>query len=126
LSSLGKTFGKIVGSQRKAETSEKNKTSEEQTSRIYLKAFPLRKLSDLQTIKQEIESGNVLIVKISPLASKSVEDVKTAVNELCDFVKSVNGDIARLGEERIVVTPPEVRVWREKPVQSEEEVPTAA
>lgn len=126
MSSLGKTFGKIVGSQRKAETSEKNKTSEEQTSRIYLKAFPLRKLSDLQTIKQEIESGNVLIVKISPLASKSVEDVKTAVNELCDFVKSVNGDIARLGEERIVVTPPEVRVWREKPVQSEEEVPTAA
>jgi SepF-like predicted cell division protein (DUF552 family) len=126
LSSLGKTFGKIVGSQRKVETSEKSKTSEEQTSRIYLKAFPLRKLSDLQTIKQEIESGNVLIVKISPLASKSVEDVKTAVNELCDFVKLVNGDIARLGEERIVVTPPEVRVWREKSVQSEEEVPTAA
>ncbi len=126
MSSLGKTFGKIVRSQRKVETSEKNKTSEEQTSRIYLKAFPLRKLSDLQTIKQEVESGNVLIVKISPLASKSVEDVKTAVNELCDFVKLVNGDIARLGEERIVITPPEVRVWREKPIQPEEEVPTAA
>jgi len=126
LSSLGKTFGKIVRNQRDVETAEKNKTSEEQTSRIYLKALPLRRLSDLETIKQEVESGNVLIVKISPLASKSVDDVKTAVNELCEFVKQVNGDIARLGEERIVITPPDVRVWREKPVQPEEEVPTAA
>jgi SepF-like predicted cell division protein (DUF552 family) len=126
LSSLGKTFGKIVRNQRDVETAEKEKTSEEQTSRIYLKALPLRKLSDLETIKQEVESGNVLIVKISPLASKSVDDVKTAVNELCEFVKQVNGDIARLGEERIVITPPDVRVWREKPVQPEEEVPTAA
>ncbi len=126
MSSLGKTFGKIVRNQRDVETSEKNKTSEEQTSRIYLKALPLRKLSDLETIKQEVESGNVLIVKISPLANKSVDDVKTAVNELCEFVKLVNGDIARLGEERIVITPTDVRVWREKPVQPEEEVPTAA
>lgn len=126
MSRLGKTFGKIVRSQRKVETSEKDRTSEEQTSRIYLKAFPLRRLSDLETIKREVESGNVLIVKISPLASKSVEDVKTAVNELCDFVKLVNGDIARLGEERIVVTPTNVRVWREKPIQPEDEVPTAA
>lgn len=126
MSSLGKTFGKIVRNQRDVETAEKNKTSEEQTSRIYLKALPLRRLSDLETIKQEVESGNVLIVKISPLASKSVDDVKTAVNELCEFVKQVNGDIARLGEERIVITPPDVRVWREKPVQPEEEVPTAA
>ena len=126
MSRLGKTFGKIVRSQEKVETSEKDRTSEEQTSRIYLKAFPLRRLSDLETIKREVESGNVLIVKISPLASKSVEDVKTAVNELCDFVKLVNGDIARLGEERIVVTPTNVRVWREKPIQPEDEVPTAA
>ncbi|MCW3981292.1 MAG: cell division protein SepF [Candidatus Bathyarchaeota archaeon] len=126
MSRLGKTFGKIVRSQRKVETSEKDRTSEEQTSRIYLKAFPLRRLSDLEIIKREVESGNVLIVKISPLASKSVEDVKTAVNELCDFVKLVNGDIARLGEERIVVTPTNVRVWREKPIQPEDEVPTAA
>ena len=126
MSRLGKTFGKIVRSQRKVETSEKDRTSEEQTSRIYQKAFPLRRLSDLETIKREVESGNVLIVKISPLASKSVEDVKTVVNELCDFVKLVNGDIARLGEERIVVTPTNVRVWREKPIQPEDEVPTAA
>jgi len=35
-----------------------------------------------------------------------------AVEELYDFVISLGGDIARLGEERVVLTPPGVRVWR--------------
>jgi hypothetical protein len=91
-----------------------------------LKALPLRRLSDLNAIKREVKSGNILIVKISPLANKSVEDIKTAINELCEFVKEVNGDIARLGEERIVITPTDVRVWREKQTRPEEQAPTAA
>jgi len=93
---------------------------------IYLKAVPLRDLSDLESIKNEIRSGTILIIKVSPLANKSIDDVKKAVNELCEFVKTVNGDIARLGEERIVVTPSGVRIWREKVISSEEQLPTAA
>ncbi len=88
--------------------------------------MPLRNLSDLDTIKQEVKQGNILILKISPLANKSIEDIKKAVNELCEFVKTVDGDIARLGEERIVITPSGVRIWREKTVTPEEQVPTAA
>ena len=88
--------------------------------------MPLRKLSDLKTIKREVSLGNVLIIKVSPLATKSIEDIKKAVNELCDYVKAVDGDIARLGEERIVITPSQVRIWREKPVEPQEQVPTAA
>jgi SepF-like predicted cell division protein (DUF552 family) len=97
----------------------------QQTSTIYLKAVPLRDLSDLESIKNEIRSGTILIIKVSPLANKSIESVKKAVNELCEFVKTVNGDIARLGEERIVMTPGGVRIWREKTIPSEEQVPTA-
>ncbi len=92
----------------------------------YLKAMPLRKLSDLDRIKGEIDSGNILIIKVTPLANKSIDDIRKAINELCNFVKTVNGDIARLGEERIVITPSNIRIWREKTNTSEEQVPTAA
>lgn len=88
--------------------------------------MPLRKLSDLNIIKHEVKSGNILILKVSPLANKSIKDIKRAINELCEFVKTLDGDIARLGEERIVITPSGVRIWREKPVAPEEQVPTAA
>jgi uncharacterized protein len=81
---------------------------------IYVKAYPLRDLADVPRIKAEIIEGNILIVKISPIAKRSVEETKSAISELVDFVKSIQGDIARLGEERIVMTPPTVKVWRGK------------
>ncbi|MEM2419798.1 MAG: cell division protein SepF [Candidatus Bathyarchaeia archaeon] len=94
--------------------------------KTYLKAMPIRDLSDLDVVKNEVRSGNILILRITPLANKSVEDVKKAVNELCEFVESLGGDIARLGEERVVVCPPNVKIWREKPQVAKESVSTAA
>jgi len=67
---------------------------------------------DVPRIKAEIIEGNILIVKITPIAKRSIEETKSAISELVDFVKSIQGDIARLGEERIVMTPPTVKVWR--------------
>ena len=89
---------------------------------IYVKAFPLREPTDVPRIKAEIIEGNILIVKITPIAKRSVEETKSAIAELVDFVKSIQGDIARLGEERIVMTPPTVKVWRGRdnlPVEAE-------
>jgi uncharacterized protein len=100
-----------------------NKGVQEKT---YLKAMPLRNLSDLEGVKREINNGNILILRITPLASKSIEDVKNAVNQLHEFAESIDGDIARLGEERVVICPQNVRIWREKTPVSKESLPTAA
>jgi len=100
----------------------------EPPSKTYLKAMPLRELSDLENIKTQVKNGNIIILRVTPLASKSIEDVKTAVNELYQFAESIGGDIARLGEERVVICPKTVRIWREKspaPV-SNEPLPTSA
>lgn len=106
-----------------AETPSENK---EATNKTYLKAMPLRDLSDLESIKNEVRNGNILILRITPLANKNVEDVKQAVNELYEFAESINGDIARLGEERVVICPPKIRIWREKTPAQNEPLPTAA
>ena len=83
-------------------------------SRLYVKALPLQELDDVEAIKAEISTGNILIVRITPLAKKSVDETKLAITELTDHVKSKGGDIARLGEERIVITPPGVKIWRKE------------
>jgi SepF-like predicted cell division protein (DUF552 family) len=142
---LGKVIEKIIGKIIKEEAVEETKggsskiplTSEPFTSlpaststttpkptpsptlpkKVYLKALSLHSLDDLVKIKAEIESGNIMIVKIGPLTQKSVEDVKKAVSELSEFVEKVGGDIARLGEDRVVVTPSFVKIWREPPQQ---------
>jgi SepF-like predicted cell division protein (DUF552 family) len=109
--------------EKKAVAPSKDKEVLEKT---YLKAMPLRDLSDLEEIKKEVKNGNVLILRITPLASKNIEDVKRAVNELYEFAESISGDIARLGEERVVICPQNIRIWREKRQVSNKPLPTAA
>ena len=121
-----------LGLFRKSRKEEDEKTAipppedKEVLNKTYLKAMPLRDLSDLDAIKNEVKSGNILILRITPLASKSIEDVKRAVNELYEFAESIGGDIARLGEERVVICPQNIRIWREKTPVSNEPLPTAA
>ena len=80
----------------------------------YVRAMPLSNLKDLDMIERVLTSGNVLIIKITPIAKRSVEETKIAINQLSKFVKRQGGDIARLGEERVVLTPPGIRIWRDK------------
>jgi len=99
---------------------------QEPVAKTYLKAMPLRDLADLENIKSEVRSGNIIILKITPLANKSIQDVSKAVDELYKFTESIGGDIARLGEERIVICPPRIKIWREKSPVPNGPLPTAA
>lgn len=113
-SCLLKSFWGFIraGRRRKAEKSAIHTPSA--VGKIYLKALALHSPEDADRIKDEIRSGNIVIIRIGPLVEKSAEDAKRVVNELSEFVASVGGDIARLGEERIILTPPSIQIWREK------------
>ena len=95
-------------------------------NKTYLKAMPLKELADIENVKNEVKNGNIIILRVTPLANKNIEEVKNAVNELYAFAESVGGDIARLGEERVVICPKNIRIWREKTPASSEPLPTAA
>jgi SepF-like predicted cell division protein (DUF552 family) len=132
---MGNPFEKVMGRIKKTEKTEPQTEAQttpaqaEQTvcgGTVYLKALPLRDLEDVDAIKREVKEGNILILKVSPLAKKSVDDVKRAVSELLEFTQGVGGDIARLGEERVVITPSSIRIWREKTASGPGALPTAA
>ena len=46
------------------------------------------------------------------MAQKDIETLRKVIDDLYNFVKSAGGDIARLGEERVVITPPAVKIWK--------------
>ncbi len=56
--------------------------------------------------------GMVLILRVTPLAQKDVKKLRKMVEELYVIARDSNSDIARLGEERIIVTPPNVKIWK--------------
>jgi SepF-like predicted cell division protein (DUF552 family) len=54
----------------------------------------------------------ILILRVTPLAHKDVEELRKAIDDLYEYVQASGGDIARLGEERVVITPPNVKIWK--------------
>ena len=118
--------GNIDNEQNQQNDHEEIAQSENTQVKTYLKAMPLRDLGDLEKIKNEVRNGNILILKITPLASKNILEVSQAVNELYSFTEEIRGDIARLGDERIVICPPHIKIWREKKPAQKEQFPTAA
>ena len=83
-----------------------------QNTPIYLKAITLRDMSDIPSIKDDTKKRMILILRVTPLAQKDVVELRKAIEDLYKYVQSVGGDIARLGEERVVITPPSVKIWR--------------
>jgi uncharacterized protein len=93
-------------------TEESGEAAAQEGGGMLLKALQLRSADDLQAIQDDVAKRTIVILRVTPLAQKSVEDLKTVVEQLYEFSTSIGGDIARLGEERIVITPPGVRIWR--------------
>ena len=85
---------------------------QKQEAPTYLKAITIRDSSDIHTINEDIKKGMVLILRVTPLAQKDVKKLRKMVEELYVIARDSNSDIARLGEERIIVTPPNVKIWK--------------
>ncbi|MDI1494765.1 MAG: cell division protein SepF [Cenarchaeum symbiont of Oopsacas minuta] len=85
---------------------------QKQESSTYLKAFTIRDPSDIESIRKDIKKGMVLILRVTPLAQKDVEKLRTIVEDIYKVAKTNDADIARLGEERIIVTPSNVKIWK--------------
>ena len=83
---------------------------QKQANPTYLKAITIRDPSDIHSIKEDIKKGMILILRVTPLAQKDVEKLRKVVEELYVIARDSNADIARLGEERIIVTPTGVKI----------------
>ncbi len=78
----------------------------------YLKAITIRDPSDIHSIKEDIKKEMILILRVTPLAQKDVDELRKVVEDLYKIAKDSGADIARLGEERIIITPPNVKIWK--------------
>ena len=72
----------------------------------------MRDYSDVHGVKEDIKKGMILVLRVTPLAQKNVDELRKAVEEIYSIAKNADADIARLGEERIIVTPTGVKIWR--------------
>ena len=65
-------------------------------------------------IIRQIKSNNIVIAKIKDLKDTNMDELKQSVNRIKTAVTSLNGDIAGVGEEWLIITPKTAKVHRQE------------
>lgn len=80
----------------------------------YVSVYKLRGYSDVDGCTSQISDGNIVLLDIKPLADRSVTELKHAIDEIKDICLSMGSDIAGIGENHLIMTPPNIKILRTK------------
>lgn len=81
---------------------------------FYVKRIDLRNEGDSELAMKELSKKNIIILNISAI-SKQTNRLKRIVSKMKTFAGKINGDIAMLNTESIILTPKNVKIVKSKP-----------
>lgn len=84
-----------------------------QGARMFVRVGEIQRYEDLKDFADYVYGGNVLILDFSPIAEEEVI-LKRITNDLKKMAKEINGDIAGIGNNLMIVAPSQVKVERRK------------
>ncbi len=85
----------------------------EEHADMWVKPYSLEDVIDVEKVSSELRKGNVVILNIQPLFKKNSIKLRQAVSEIKDTVRGINGDIARLTESKLLLTPSGVKIAKQ-------------
>lgn len=80
---------------------------------VHIKVSKLNAYGETDKIQQFLREGNIVLVKIRGLRDKDINELKRAVEKLRRTCVALNGDIAGVDEDYILLTPHYARIARE-------------
>jgi SepF-like predicted cell division protein (DUF552 family) len=82
-------------------------------ARMHVRVGEIQRYEDLKDFTDYVYGGNVLILDFSPIAEEEVI-LKRITNDLKKLIKEINGDIAGIGNNLMIIAPSDVKVERRK------------
>ncbi len=87
----------------------------------FVKVCKLRGYADIEKVTKELNYGNIVIADIKNLAIRSENELKYAIKEMKRIVETINGDIAGISENHLIITPTGIKIDRTKEESKEKE-----
>lgn len=81
--------------------------------RVPIKVDKIEDFSDSDRIQKALREGSIVLVKIKSLKEKDLSELKRAIDKLRKTCVAMNGDIAGIDEDWIVLCPSYAHVARE-------------
>ncbi len=80
----------------------------------FVKPMDLVVDADVGAIMNEVKGGNIVLINISDLAKRNSLKLKELISSVKENVKSIDGDIARISQGRVLATPSKVKIVKRK------------
>ncbi len=87
---------------------------EEEEAERYIKPVALNSVQDYDKVMAEINRGNIVLLNIRPLSTKNAVGLKEVVSRIKESVVDMGGDIARITEFYVLVTPPGIKIVKRR------------
>ena len=82
-------------------------------AKMHVRVGEIQRYEDLKEFTDYVYGGNVLILDFSPIAEEEII-LKRITNDLKKLCKEINGDIAGIGNNLMIIAPTDVKVERRK------------
>ena len=111
---LGKMLDKIKTSKPKTDDEfvELDENAMNQDNKVGVRVEVLKDFLDTERIQQLVRDGNVVFLRIKDLRGKDVAELKRSVEKLKKTCTAMNGDIAGVDEDFLILTPKFARIYR--------------
>ena len=80
----------------------------------FVKPVTLSSDQDKDIVLEEAKKGNIILVNIGDLSKRNAQKLKELINGIKAGIESINGDIARISPEKILVTPSRVKIIKRR------------
>ncbi len=82
-------------------------------AKMFVRVGEIQRYEDLKEFTDYVYGGNVLILDFSPIAEEEVI-LKRITSDLKKLSEEINGDIAGIGNNLMIIAPSDVKVERRK------------
>ncbi|MFH1306297.1 MAG: cell division protein SepF [Candidatus Micrarchaeota archaeon] len=76
---------------------------------FYVKPIALESESDTHIIMDELKARNIILLNVSHM-KKNAAKLKMIIDNIKSHIGKINGDIARIDEDKILLTPSKVKI----------------
>ena len=83
------------------------------SARMHVRVGEIQRYEDLKEFTDYVYGGNVLILDFSPIAEEEVI-LKRITKDLKKLATEINGDIAGIGNNLMIISPSDVKIDRRK------------
>ncbi len=86
----------------------------EEEADMWVKPIMLESDENANDVASVLAEGSIALINIEPLYKRNKTRLKRALDAIKKYVESIDGDIVRVSEYKILATPKGVKVYRSK------------